>query len=303
VLLIVAAFVLFLVPVAAIAAGGFTDVEEDSVFKADIAWLADAGVTQGCNPPSNDRFCPGSNVTREQMAAFMHRLATNQVVDAKTALTAGHAAEADVAAVAGNAANADKLDGKDSTAFAVSGHDHDTDYLAKTGKADDSDLLDGKDSTAFVEHGEIVMTTSGNAWFAHGKYADVTPFERWATETTFFVPVRAVISLTGPSSIDGVEYGLGSFDLCVITDSNYVSSVSVTGIASFGSDVDDDQYLSLFHEAFASPGLTTGCHTFDVNAPVGQGAGLMVEIADISDGSPVTLSSVRSVWTPEAAQA
>jgi hypothetical protein len=28
----------------------------------------------------------------------------------------------------------------------------------------------------------------------------------------------------------------------------------------------------------------------------------MVEITDIGDGSPVTLSSVKSVWTPEAAQ-
>ena len=153
-----------------------------------------------------------------------------------------------------------------------------------------------------VEQGPIVMTTSGNSWLPHGQYAHITPYERWGTETTFFVPARAVISLTGPGAVNGVEYGLESFDLCVITDSNFVSSVSVTGIAPFGSDVDDDQYLSVFYETFASPGLTTGCHTFSVNAPVGQGAGLMVEVTDISDGSPVTLSSVRTVWTPEAAQ-
>jgi hypothetical protein len=156
--------------------------------------------------------------------------------------------------------------------------------------------------------GPIEMTTSGNAWltqgqFAYGHPANVRRVDRWATETTFFVPVRAVISLTGPGSVNGVDYGLESFDLCVITGNNFVSSVSVTGIAEFGSDVNDDQYLSLFSEAFAyPPGLTTGCHTFVVNAPVGQGAGLMVEITDISDGSAVTLSSVRSVWTPEAAQ-
>jgi hypothetical protein len=157
-------------------------------------------------------------------------------------------------------------------------------------------------------HGPIEMTTSGNSWltqgqFAYGYPANVTRVDRWATETTFFVPVRAVISLTGPGSVDGVDYGLESFDLCVITGSNYVSSVSVTGIAEFGPAVDDDQYLSLFRETFAfPPGLTTGCHTFDVNAPVGQGAGLMVEITDIGDFSPVTLASVKSVWTPEAAQ-
>ena len=157
-------------------------------------------------------------------------------------------------------------------------------------------------------HGPIEMTTSGNSWLTQGQFAyghplNVTRVDRWATETTFFVPVRAVISLTGPGSVDGVDYGLESFDLCVITGSNYVSSVSVTGIAEFGSGVNDDQYLSLFSESFLfPPGLTTGCHTFDVNAAVGQGAGLMVEIADISDGSAVTLSSVKSVWTPEAAQ-
>ncbi len=84
VLLIVAALALFLLPAAAIAGGGFTDVDDDNVFKADIEWLADAGVTKGCNPPSNTEFCPESNVTRQQMAAFMHRLATNRVVDAGT---------------------------------------------------------------------------------------------------------------------------------------------------------------------------------------------------------------------------
>ncbi len=84
ILLIVAAFALFLVPVAAIAAGGFTDVADDNVFKADIEWLAAAGVTKGCNPPANTEFCPGDDVTREQMAAFMHRLAMNRVVDAGT---------------------------------------------------------------------------------------------------------------------------------------------------------------------------------------------------------------------------
>lgn len=117
-LLFVAAFVLFLVPVAAIAAGEFSDVADGNVFKADIDWLADAGVTQGCNPPANTRFCPGSNVTREQMAAFMHRLAENQVVDAATAVDAEHATSADTAtnadsaAEADHAADADALEGK-----------------------------------------------------------------------------------------------------------------------------------------------------------------------------------------------
>ncbi len=51
----------------------FSDGEGDNVFASDIARLAVAGVTRGCNPPANDRFCPEDPVTRGQMAAFLHR--------------------------------------------------------------------------------------------------------------------------------------------------------------------------------------------------------------------------------------
>jgi hypothetical protein len=44
-----------------------------SVFEGDINAVAAAGITRGCNPPANDRFCPEGQVTREQMAAFLHR--------------------------------------------------------------------------------------------------------------------------------------------------------------------------------------------------------------------------------------
>ncbi|MGH8911346.1 MAG: TolB family protein [Acidimicrobiia bacterium] len=51
---------------------GLTDIE-GSVFTADIDALAHAGITKGCNPPANDRFCPDDVVTRGQMAAFLNR--------------------------------------------------------------------------------------------------------------------------------------------------------------------------------------------------------------------------------------
>ena len=47
--------------------------DDDSIFEGDIDRLATAGITRGCNPPANDRFCPGSRVTRSQMAAFLVR--------------------------------------------------------------------------------------------------------------------------------------------------------------------------------------------------------------------------------------
>ncbi len=53
-------------------AGRFSD-DDGSVFEGDIEALAGAGITLGCNPPVNDRFCPDDAVTRGQMAAFLVR--------------------------------------------------------------------------------------------------------------------------------------------------------------------------------------------------------------------------------------
>ena len=47
--------------------------DDDSIFEAEIDKLATARVTLGCNPPTNDRFCPDESVTRGQMAAFLAR--------------------------------------------------------------------------------------------------------------------------------------------------------------------------------------------------------------------------------------
>ncbi|MDX2343685.1 MAG: S-layer homology domain-containing protein, partial [Acidimicrobiia bacterium] len=50
----------------------FTD-DNDSIFEADIERLSAAGITKGCNPPTNNRYCPHSRVTRGEMAAFLTR--------------------------------------------------------------------------------------------------------------------------------------------------------------------------------------------------------------------------------------
>jgi hypothetical protein len=52
--------------------GRFID-DDDSIFEADIEKLAAAGITAGCNPPTNDRYCPDDSVNRGQMAAFLVR--------------------------------------------------------------------------------------------------------------------------------------------------------------------------------------------------------------------------------------
>jgi hypothetical protein len=50
----------------------FTD-DGNSIFEGDINAIAEAGITRGCNPPANTRFCPNDSVDRGQMAAFLRR--------------------------------------------------------------------------------------------------------------------------------------------------------------------------------------------------------------------------------------
>jgi PKD repeat protein len=52
--------------------GTFRD-DDNSTFESAIEWLAATGITKGCNPPVNNRFCPDDFVTRGQMAAFFSR--------------------------------------------------------------------------------------------------------------------------------------------------------------------------------------------------------------------------------------
>jgi hypothetical protein len=50
----------------------FTD-DNNSIFEADINAIAAAGITKGCNPPTNNHYCPNSPVDRGAMAAFLRR--------------------------------------------------------------------------------------------------------------------------------------------------------------------------------------------------------------------------------------
>jgi glucose/arabinose dehydrogenase len=47
--------------------------DDTSIHQTDIDRIATIGITKGCNPPDNDRYCPTDYVTREQMASFMSR--------------------------------------------------------------------------------------------------------------------------------------------------------------------------------------------------------------------------------------
>lgn len=225
-----------LIPVAANAAAGFTDVDDNSVYVADIQWLSDSGVTAGCNPPTNDNFCPKANVTREQMAAFMHRLAANRVVDAG--------------------------------------------------------MLNGLDDSDFMQHGTIVTTTAGTAWLEHA--LPPTTVGRNVIDTTVTGDGRMVMPLTAPTTVDGVEYGLASFEMCI---QKGLGAAFVTNVGANAADASggSDQILN------ATKDLTeTGCVTYNVGAAAGHGIGILVE----TDGSAVDyirLGSIKATWTTAAA--
>ena len=61
------------VALAQLGPGGSFGDDDGSVHEADIEAIAAEGITRGCNPPQNDRFCPDDPVTRGQMAAFLVR--------------------------------------------------------------------------------------------------------------------------------------------------------------------------------------------------------------------------------------
>jgi hypothetical protein len=73
-LLVVASLALVTVAVpAAWASDRFIDVPNTNPHHDDINAIATAGITRGCNPPTNDLYCPGDTVRRDQMASFLQR--------------------------------------------------------------------------------------------------------------------------------------------------------------------------------------------------------------------------------------
>jgi hypothetical protein len=67
-----AAFIVRAIGLPATDADYFTD-DDGHVLEGAINRLAEAGITKGCNPPTNDHFCPQGLLTRAETATFMIR--------------------------------------------------------------------------------------------------------------------------------------------------------------------------------------------------------------------------------------
>lgn len=65
-----AALIAGVAPGARAQCAGFSDVSTSSSFCGNVVWMKNRGVTQGC---TGTTYCPGDNVTRLAMAAFLNR--------------------------------------------------------------------------------------------------------------------------------------------------------------------------------------------------------------------------------------
>jgi hypothetical protein len=203
-LLIAAIAVLLLVPAAASAAGGaFTD-DDDSVFEDDIEWLAGAGVTLGCNPPTNDNFCPDGDVKRGQMAAFMRRFA------AYLGAEDGIVNEADNATNAANAANADNAINADNATNATN-----------AANADNADTVDGFDANGLVRAAGTVASGDVNDWDGSSALT---------TNATIVAPTDGFLIITFVASLgedfDSTGNGLGDGVITIEVDGVQQGGVS-----------------------------------------------------------------------------
>jgi hypothetical protein len=86
----------------AVLAPGGTYIDDDgNVHEGGIEAIAAEGITEGCNPPTNNRYCPSETVTRGQMAAFITR-ALDLLPTAEDSFTddAGHVFESAINSLA-----------------------------------------------------------------------------------------------------------------------------------------------------------------------------------------------------------
>jgi hypothetical protein len=75
----------------------FGDVPETNPHHEDVSAIFGARITQGCNPPANDLYCPDHFVRRDQMASFLQRGLGRAALGGDSEFTALTAAESDIA--------------------------------------------------------------------------------------------------------------------------------------------------------------------------------------------------------------
>ncbi len=135
------------VPIAAYAIHSFTDVPDGAFFHNSVTWMKDNGITVGCNPPDNTKYCPNDDVTRGEMAVLMKRLSENKVVDAATAV------------------DADKVDGFDATSLVRAAGSATDNPAGTNGIAESVSIEAPVDGMLFVS--AVAEATDSGSWFCN----------------------------------------------------------------------------------------------------------------------------------------
>jgi len=89
-----------MVSTAVLAGHEFDDVPNTNQFHGSISWMADNGITVGCND-AGDEFCPDDNVRRETMSSFMRRFAQTFGAASEQVTTAGASTNVAIDSVTG----------------------------------------------------------------------------------------------------------------------------------------------------------------------------------------------------------
>jgi hypothetical protein len=273
---------------AAGAVSRFLDVSDSNTFLADIEWLADGDVTRGCGP---DLFCPDTPVTRAQMAAFLHRLSTNELVNAATAVnaeSAQHAATADSATTAYSATTADSA--------------------TTAASAADSALLDGR---AAASYDTFVIGDARHAGDMGGYLTICTEIQMpycpagsvegvLIAEATFStLTANSTVAVTGTTSLNSLETidPISAWVWLQMDSSTCTDSVNAGSTAAYVRQtlLAGSQEAIPVTVAFEIP--TAGDHTITMCAqPVGGNVGVLAStISGVVSGSPNSVTSQHFV--------
>lgn len=160
----------------------FVDIGSSS-FPAEVAWLAERGVTTGWDGPSGREYRPTLAVTRDAMAAFLYRLAGSPEV------TTTHTPRfTDVPA--------------DSPFF------REITWLAASGISTGWDTPSGREFRPYATITRDAMATFLYRWKSNPPFtpASVSPFEDVATSYQFYLPITW-LAAEGISTGWDVGYG------------------------------------------------------------------------------------------------
>ena len=162
-------------------------------------------------------------------------------------------------------------------------------YTTNAGLQELQDRLDDTYTSAevdagFLPHGEIVMS-HGTSQLTGTGLAPAT-ISAFVTGNTINDSGSAHISLTGPATIGGIDYGLKSIEYCIDAPvaGGIISRVQVYAMQPIGSVAIDDTDRS-----------TDGCYTIEVNDSTAYAYDFL--LAQVG-ASSVRITGVQSTWAP-----